>query len=64
VVGRCGWETNSDETEPVLRAAGADEVEMTLQETYTQVIQLCRLLPALEPQPSLPSIAEPNLPEG
>jgi predicted PurR-regulated permease PerM len=64
VVGRCGWEKNSDEVRTILLAAGADEVETTLHETFTQVVQLCRLLPALEPQPSLSSTAAANPPEG
>jgi hypothetical protein len=64
VVGRCGWEKNSDEVRTILLAAGADEVETTLRETLTQVVQLCRLLPALEPQPSFPSIAAHNPSEG
>jgi hypothetical protein len=61
VVGRCGWEQNSDEVQTVLRAAGADEVQMTLHETFAQVLQLCRLLPSLESQPSLPTTAAQNL---
>jgi predicted PurR-regulated permease PerM len=52
VVGRWGLHEDWDKPQALLREAGADEVGMTLRETYNQVTQWSQLTPALEAQPS------------
>jgi hypothetical protein len=56
VVGRWGFTGNSQEDRTRLVSAGADEVAMTLRDTYSHVMQLMPLLSTLEP-PSSPNEA-------
>ena len=52
VVGRWGFNGNTQEDRTRLLSAGADEVAMTLRETRSHVMELIPLLSTLEPRPA------------